>query len=91
MKINIKNLLNWKKKLKVLFQQLTFNKNFITYTEKNKRNEKSKIKRNRTSFKPDQLRQMKEYFKRNMNPDSKELRELAFETGLNKRVLQVIF
>ena len=48
------------------------------------------MKRNRTSFKPDQLRQMKEYFKKNMNPDSKELRELAFETGLNKRVLQVV-
>jgi len=67
------------------------NSNYQASIQKNKRNEKSKIKRNRTSFKPDQLRQMKEYFKRNMNPDSKELRELAFETGLNKRVLQVWF
>lgn len=77
-------------KLTVLIQQLIFNQSFITFTDKHKRNGKSKIKRNRTSFKPDQLRQMKEYFKGNMNPDSKELRELAFETGLNKRVLQVI-
>lgn len=43
----------------------------------------------RTSFKHHQLRQMKQYFTINHNPDSKDLRGLSAKTGLSKRVLQV--
>ncbi|CDS38200.1 Lim homebox 2 [Echinococcus multilocularis] len=48
-------------------------------------------KRIRTSFKHDQLRLMKAYFRMNQNPDSKELRHLSAQTSLSKRVLQVWF
>lgn len=48
-------------------------------------------KRNRTSFKHQQLRQMKQYFNLNHNPDSKDLKQLSQRTGLSKRVLQVIY
>ena len=48
-----------------------------------------KTKRNRTCFKHHQLRLMKEYFKKNRNPDSKDLKQLGKETLLSKRVLQV--
>ncbi|KAL5105190.1 LIM/homeobox protein Lhx9 [Taenia crassiceps] len=48
-------------------------------------------KRIRTSFKHDQLRLMKGYFRMNQNPDSKELRQLSVQTNLSKRVLQVWF
>ncbi|VDK33963.1 unnamed protein product [Taenia asiatica] len=48
-------------------------------------------KRIRTSFKHDQLRLMKGYFRVNQNPDSKELRQLSIQTNLSKRVLQVWF
>ncbi|VDD76941.1 unnamed protein product [Mesocestoides corti] len=48
-------------------------------------------KRIRTSFKHEQLRLMKAYFKVNQNPDSKELRLLSDKTELSKRVLQVWF
>ncbi|VDM30622.1 unnamed protein product [Hydatigera taeniaeformis] len=48
-------------------------------------------KRIRTSFKHDQLRLMKAYFRVNQNPDSKELRQLSAQTNLSKRVLQVWF
>jgi LIM homeobox protein 2/9 len=46
-------------------------------------------KRNRTSFKHQQLRAMKAYFNLNHNPDSKDLKQLSLKTGLSKRVLQV--
>ena len=46
-------------------------------------------KRTRTSFKHHQLRTMKSYFSLNHNPDTKDLKQLAQKTGLNKRVLQV--
>ncbi|KAK2189132.1 hypothetical protein NP493_115g14003 [Ridgeia piscesae] len=48
-------------------------------------------KRMRTSFKHHQLRTMKSYFSLNHNPDTKDLKQLAQKTGLNKRVLQVWF
>ncbi|XP_054157248.1 LIM/homeobox protein Lhx9-like [Oppia nitens] len=48
-------------------------------------------KRNRTSFKHQQLRAMKQYFNLNHNPDSKDLKQLSQRTGLAKRVLQVWF
>lgn len=32
---------------------------------------------------------MKNYFNLNHNPDAKDLKQLAIETGLTKRVLQV--
>lgn len=48
-----------------------------------------RTKRMRTSFKHHQLRQMKQYFNINHNPDSKDLRCLSTKTGLSKRVLQV--
>lgn len=47
-------------------------------------------KRLRTSFKHNQLKEMKKYFARNQNPDAKELKNLAQHTQLSKRVLQVI-
>ncbi|XP_002124033.2 LIM/homeobox protein Lhx9 [Ciona intestinalis] len=50
-----------------------------------------KSKRMRTSFKHHQLRAMKAYFHQNHNPDAKDLKQLAQETGLTKRVLQVWF
>ncbi|XP_014781074.1 LIM/homeobox protein Lhx9 isoform X3 [Octopus bimaculoides] len=46
-------------------------------------------KRMRTSFKHHQLRTLKSYFALNHNPDTKDLKQLAQKTGLNKRVLQV--
>ena len=49
-----------------------------------------KTKRARTSFKHNQLRIMKSHFQMNQNPDSRELKELATKTGLDKKVLQVI-
>ena len=48
-----------------------------------------KTKRARTSFKHHQLRIMKSHFQMNQNPDSRELKELATKTGLDKKVLQV--
>ncbi|XP_029638826.1 LIM/homeobox protein Lhx9-like isoform X3 [Octopus sinensis] len=48
-------------------------------------------KRMRTSFKHHQLRTLKSYFALNHNPDTKDLKQLAQKTGLNKRVLQVWF
>lgn len=48
-----------------------------------------KTKRARTSFKHHQLRIMKSHFQMNQNPDSRELKELASKTGLDKKVLQV--
>ena len=48
-----------------------------------------KSKRARTSFKHNQLRIMKSHFQLNQNPDSRELKELATKTGLDKKVLQV--
>merc|ERR1719150_2042397 len=50
-----------------------------------------KTKRARTSFKHHQLRIMKSHFQMNQNPDSRELKELATKTGLDKKVLQVWF
>jgi len=50
-----------------------------------------KSKRARTSFKHNQLRIMKSHFQLNQNPDSRELKELATKTGLDKKVLQVWF
>ncbi|XP_039269670.2 LIM/homeobox protein Lhx9-like [Styela clava] len=50
-----------------------------------------KTKRMRTSFKHHQLRSMRSYFNMNRNPDAKDLKQLAQETGLTKRVLQVWF
>ena len=52
---------------------------------------KSTTKRARTSFKDNQLRIMKSHFKINQNPDSKELKMLIQNTGLDKKVLQVWF
>ena len=49
-----------------------------------------KTKRARTSFKHNQLRIMKSHFQMNQNPDSRELKDLATKTGLDKKVLQVI-
>ena len=49
-----------------------------------------KTKRARTSFKHHQLRIMKSHFQMNQNPDSRELKELATKTGLDKKVLQVM-
>lgn len=46
-------------------------------------------KRLRTSFKHNQLREMKKWFSKNQNPDAKDLKTLAQTTGLSKRVLQV--
>ena len=48
-----------------------------------------KTKRARTSFKHHQLRIMKSHFQMNQNPDSRELKDLASKTGLDKKVLQV--
>ncbi len=48
-----------------------------------------KTKRARTSFKHHQLRVMKEHFQHNQNPDSRELKVLSQNTGLDKKVLQV--
>ena len=48
-------------------------------------------KRARTSFKHNQLRIMKAHFALNQNPDSRELKMLSGKTGLDKKVLQVIF
>ena len=45
----------------------------------------------RTSFKQSQLRMMKQYFGKNQNPDAKDLKALAQDTTLTKRVLQVWF
>jgi len=50
-----------------------------------------KTKRARTSFKHNQLRIMKSHFQMNQNPDSRELKDLATKTGLDKKVLQVWF
>jgi LIM homeobox protein 2/9 len=47
-----------------------------------------KTKRARTSFKHHQLRIMKSHFQMNQNPDSRELKDLASKTGLDKKVLQ---
>ena len=52
---------------------------------------KNTTKRARTSFKDNQLRIMKSHFKINQNPDSKELKMLIQNTGLDKKVLQVWF
>lgn len=46
-------------------------------------------KRLRTSFKSNQLKEMKRWFGKNQNPDAKDLKTLAQTTGLSKRVLQV--
>ena len=50
-----------------------------------------RTKRMRTSFKHSQLKMMKQYFGKNQNPDAKDLKALAQDTGLTKRVLQVWF
>lgn len=50
-----------------------------------------RTKRMRTSFKHSQLKMMKSYFLKNQNPDAKDLKGLAQETNLAKRVLQVWF
>ena len=48
-----------------------------------------RTKRMRTSFKHSQLKMMKQYFTKNQNPDAKDLKGLAQDTMLSKRVLQV--
>lgn len=52
-------------------------------------NAPSRSKRLRTSFKHNQLKEMKRWFSKNQNPDAKDLKILAETTGLSKRVLQV--
>lgn len=54
-------------------------------------NSSGRSKRLRTSFKHNQLKEMKKWFSKNQNPDAKELKTLAQTTGLSKRVLQVSF
>lgn len=48
-------------------------------------------KRNRTSFKLNQMAEMKAYFESNKNPDSSQLNQLATYTGLSPRVLRVSY
>lgn len=55
----------------------------------NSKSSKHERKRDRTSFKPHQIRTMKTYYTHNTNPDSKELINLSQKIGLPKRVLQV--
>lgn len=50
-----------------------------------------RTKRQRTSFKHNQLKAMKSYFQMNQNPDARELNALSNRTALSKRVLQVWF
>ncbi|CBY13986.1 unnamed protein product [Oikopleura dioica] len=50
-----------------------------------------KQKRIRTSFKNYQINAMKRAFQMKPNPDASDLKTLAVETGLTKRVLQVWF
>ena len=52
-------------------------------------NNPGRSKRLRTSFKHNQLKEMKRWFSKNQNPDAKDLKTLAQTTGLSKRVLQV--
>ena len=54
-------------------------------------NSSARSKRLRTSFKHNQLKEMKRWFSKNQNPDAKDLKTLAQATGLSKRVLQVSF
>ena len=49
-----------------------------------------KTKRVRTSFKHYQIAAMKQAFREKPNPDANDLKNLSTETGLSKRVLQVI-
>ena len=51
----------------------------------------SKQKRYRTTFRQDQLSEMKSVFELNPNPDTAELHRLSERLGLTKRVLQVWF
>eukprot|EP00795_Rhopilema_esculentum_P010194 gene10194-18868_t len=52
---------------------------------------KNKRKRHRTTFRQDQLKEMKSVFDLNPNPDTAELQRLSQRLGLSKRVLQVWF
>ena len=52
---------------------------------------RSKRKRHRTTFRQDQLKEMKTIFEINPNPDTAELQRLSQRLGLTKRVLQVWF
>jgi hypothetical protein len=64
---------------------------FYSEEQYHQRNSCGKKKRNRTSFKHQQLRIMKNFFIINRNPDAKDLKELSELTGLTKRTLQVWF
>ncbi|OAF70679.1 hypothetical protein A3Q56_01567 [Intoshia linei] len=52
---------------------------------------RTRDKRNRTSFKPDQLIIMKEFFEKNRNPDAKDISKIIAKTKLTKRIIQVWF
>lgn len=54
------------------------------------KNNKNRIKRIRTSFKPFQLKALRNYFAINQTPTSKEVEELQ-EIGLSKRTVQIWF
>lgn len=59
------------------------------FANSNSSTSQQRTKRNRTSFKHNQLRIMKNFFTQNHNPDSKGLKILSQKTQLSKRVLQV--
>ncbi|KAL7670569.1 hypothetical protein ACOME3_005505 [Neoechinorhynchus agilis] len=73
-----------------IYQQIPYQRhafgNVMVQTRQN-----FKPKRDRTSFRPEQLIALKNYFENNPNPDTKEIEALCVRTQLSKRVVQVWF